>query len=60
MNNYFKNNSFEVVFSNKLFEDEKFKIILFMFGLVGVLLFLSWLLFKIEKCIFVNMLYSKL
>lgn len=60
MNNYFKNNSFEVVFSNKLFEDEKFKIILFMFGLVGVLLFLSWLLFKIEKCIFVNMLYRKL
>lgn len=60
MNKYFKNNNFEVVFSNNLFKDEKFKIILFMFGLVSVLLFLSWLFFKIEKWIFVKMSFRKL
>lgn len=60
MNKYIKNNNLETIFSSDLFKDPEFKVILFMFGLIGALLLLSEIFFRIEKWIFIRVSYRRL
>lgn len=57
---YLGENNLETIFSKNMFDDSQFKMIIFMFIVVGLLLLLSWAFFKMEKWLFLKISFKQI
>ncbi len=58
LNKYFGANNLDAIFSKDLLNDTQFKMIVFMFVIVGLLLLLSWVFFKMEKRLYIKISFK--
>ena len=55
---YLGDSNLDTIFSKNLLNDTQFKMIVFMFVIVGLLLVLSWVFFKVEKWLYIKISFK--